>query len=276
MNGNILIPIETSTRILELAYTLEDFWKRRKLQQHLIFLSHQSQSTIVYAKSMLEWMGDSISQSFQTRDQPFDFRYLKCLQSLEELENLSGPKVVLASFPSLEFGFAQDLLIQWASNESNCIVFPERPPVDSIGWNLYNQWKTSENKDAPVSISLDIPLTIGKKVPLEGEELEAYLAEEQKQEDEKEIFLKELDLANLSDSDDEMEEVVGENGAPGIPVYDIYVKDHVNRKGFFKQSQAFRMYPVHEVRNRVDEYGELLDLAAFSKFEQKVPDDNFV
>ena len=78
--------------------------------------------------------------------------------------------------------------------------------------------------------------------------------------------------------DEENEEVGGAavGGVAGVPVYDIYVRDHVTRKGFFKQSQAFRMYPVYEVRNRVDEYGEVVDLSFYSKFEQKVPEDDYV
>lgn len=267
--------METSTRVLELAYTLEEHWKKDRLSFHLIFLSHQSQSTIVYAKSMLEWMGDSISQSFQTRDQPFDFRYLKCIQSFEELETMTGPKVVISSFPGLEFGIGQQLLLEWAVQSNNCILFPEKPPLGSLGWTLYNEWnKASSN--TPISLNQDIPLKLGKRAPLDGEELEEYLLKEKQEEEEKAKAPKELDLDEISDSDDENEEAVGQNGTTGVPVYDIYVKDHVTRKGFFKQSQAFRMYPVYEVRNRVDEYGELVDLSFFSKFEQKVPEDDYV
>ena len=273
--GSVLIPMETSTRVLELAYTLEEHWKKDRLPFHLIFLSHQSQSTIVYAKSMLEWMGDSISQSFQTRDQPFDFRYLKCIQSMDEMKTMLGPKVVISSFTGLEFGLGQQLLLEWAGNSNNCILFSEIPPIHSLGWKLYDEWKKSAS-DTPISLNQDIPLKIGKRAALEGEELEEYLLREKLEEEEKEKAPKELDLDEISDSDDENEEAAGQNGTTGVPVYDIYIKDHVTRKGFFKQSQEFRMYPVYEVRNRVDEYGELVDLSFFSKFEQKVPEDDYV
>lgn len=273
-----MIPVQTSTRVLELAFTLEEHWKKDRLSFHLVFLSHQSQSTIVYAKSMLEWMGDSISQSFQTRDQPFDFRYLKCIQSLDEMSNLTGPKVVLASFPGLDFGIGQELLLEWAGYANNCIVFPERPPVDSLGWRIFSCWKSAEDSSIPVPLNLDIPLTLGKRAPLEGEELEEYLLKEKLEEEERAKDPQQLDLDDLSDSDEENEEVGGAatGGVVGVPVYDIYVRDHVTRKGFFKQSQAFRMYPVYEVRNRVDEYGEVVDLSFYSKFEQKVPEDDYV
>ncbi|KAJ3304049.1 cleavage and polyadenylation specificity factor subunit 2 [Kappamyces sp. JEL0829] len=275
-SGNILIPVQTSTRVLELAYTLDEYWKKHNLSFHLVFLSHQSQSTIVYAKSMLEWMGDSISQNFQSRDQPFDFRHLKCLTSIDEINNLHGPKVVLASFPSLEYGLAHDLLWTWADQPRNCVCFTERPPFGSLGYLMYEQWLQHGSATQMVPLHQDISLQLGKRVPLEGEELEEFLAREAEREALKEKDVNDIDLANLSDSDEEIEETGGLAGAPGLPVYDIYVKDHVDRKGFFKQSQAFRMYPVHEVRNRVDDYGELLDLTMFSKFEQKVPEDDML
>lgn len=77
--------------------------------------------------------------------------------------------------------------------------------------------------------------------------------------------------SDIDDSDSDQEE--GDNGPAS---FDIYVKDQTNRKGFFKQSQVFRMYPVHEVRHRVDEYGEIIDHSAFSKFEQKVMEEYMV
>lgn len=104
---------------------------------------------------------------------------------------------------------------------------------------------------------------------MEGVELEQHMEREAVRLAGLEKDADAIDLSDISDSDEEIEEV----GTLGAPVYDIYVKDHVSRKGFFKQSQSFRMYPVIEARTRVDEYGEMLDLAAFSKFEQKVPED---
>jgi cleavage and polyadenylation specificity factor subunit 2 len=157
-NGSLLIPVQTSTRILELAYTLDEHWKKHKLSFHLIFLSHQSQSTMVYAKSMLEWMGDAISQNFQSRDQPFDFRYLKCCQSLDELSSLTGPRVILASFPGLDFGLGHELLVHWASDPTNCVLFPERPPAESLGGLLYDAWLN--NNMTPTQMNQDLNMQV--------------------------------------------------------------------------------------------------------------------
>jgi cleavage and polyadenylation specificity factor subunit 2 len=62
--GNVLIPIESTTRVLELAYLLDQHWAFNRIQFNLLFLTTQSLKTINLARSMLEWMGDGISQAF--------------------------------------------------------------------------------------------------------------------------------------------------------------------------------------------------------------------
>ena len=111
------------------------------------------------AKRQLEWMSDSVVQKFEnSRTNPFDFscvihsshnlprlshfsgmaasliasvrrhtltlsRHLIRCTSLAAYEKLpNGPRVVLATMPSLEFGFARDLFINWAANPRNVVV----------------------------------------------------------------------------------------------------------------------------------------------------------
>ena len=163
-NSNILIPVETSTRVLELCLFLDSFWEEKGISYHLVFLSHQSQATLNSAKTMLEWMGEGVAQSFVSRDQAFDFRHLKCLSSLNELDELIGPKLVLASFPTLDCGFSHDLLILWgsqvgASSNRNCILFPERPVKGTIANQIYEKWK-SINSSKVKKVELSIPIQV--------------------------------------------------------------------------------------------------------------------
>ncbi|KAI8893571.1 beta-lactamase-like protein [Globomyces pollinis-pini] len=273
-NANVLIPIETSTRVLELAYILDTHWAQTKNLAHLVFLSNQSQATINSAKSMLEWMGDGVAQAFAAKDLPFEFKYLKCLKSMDEVNELMGSKIVLASFPALDFGFSQDLLLEWASGAGNCLIFPEKPPVPSLGNQIYQQWKKlSDGSNPTVQLQLDIPLKLHKRVPLEGEELNAFLEEESLKQKEAEKQVERMVTSDIeeTDSDEEIEE----SGAVGHS-YDIYVKDQGNRKGFFKQSQVYRMYPVYESRHVQDDYGEVVDITMFSKFEQTKAIEEFM
>ena len=72
-NGSVLLPTDSSARVLELAYLLDQHWAFHQLSYPLIFLSYQSYNTIQYAKSMLEWMSDAINRQFdKERENPFD------------------------------------------------------------------------------------------------------------------------------------------------------------------------------------------------------------
>ncbi|CAI0552561.1 unnamed protein product [Linum tenue] len=64
--GNVLLPVDTAGRALELILILEEFWAQRNLGYDIFFLTYVASSTIDYVKSFLEWMGDSIAKSFET------------------------------------------------------------------------------------------------------------------------------------------------------------------------------------------------------------------
>lgn len=101
--GNVLLPVDTAGRVLELILILEDvssgnrndiflnlvknknttmikieswlkfqFWAENSLNYPIFFLTYVASSTIDYVKSFLEWMGDAITKSFETsRDNAF-------------------------------------------------------------------------------------------------------------------------------------------------------------------------------------------------------------
>lgn len=74
-NASVLIPVDSSTRVLELAHMLETHWRSNNLNTPLFLLTHQSAQTISTAKVLLEWMGESIEREFSgSRDNPFDFK----------------------------------------------------------------------------------------------------------------------------------------------------------------------------------------------------------
>lgn len=72
--STILLPVECSTRILELAFLLDQYWVHELHTYPLLFLSHTSVKTMNYAKSMLEWMGDVVASMFANRENPFEFK----------------------------------------------------------------------------------------------------------------------------------------------------------------------------------------------------------
>ncbi|KAI9676822.1 MAG: hypothetical protein M1817_006661 [Caeruleum heppii] len=135
--GTILIPTDSSARVLELAYLLEHAWRADtaprdsagSLAKAKLYLAGGNiGATMRYARSMLEWMDESIIKEFEAdatpgtssnpsqsksgpgwrgREQskgqkddadhakdagPFDFRYLRLLQRRKQLERVLQDK----------------------------------------------------------------------------------------------------------------------------------------------------------------------------------------
>ncbi|KNC99735.1 uncharacterized protein SPPG_05115 [Spizellomyces punctatus DAOM BR117] len=274
--ANVLIPVDSSTRVLELAYLLEQHWAFNRVQYALIFLAHQSYRTMTLARTMLEWMGDGVAQAFsQRREVPFDFKFLRTLYRMKDLEKLNGPKLVLASLSSMDTGWSSQLLQEWCEDPKNIIILPDRGLPTSMTRRLYDEW----NLNAPpiqsnglrpsVNIELDLPMTVKTKIPLEGEELAEFLArEQQRREHELESLAKQRSLIEEDESDmSEDEGEVAEVANILATGFDIYVKDQTRSGGFFKQSQSYRMFPTYEPRKRVDDYGEQIDPAVYMRGE---------
>lgn len=167
--GNVLLPVDTAGRVLELILILEDYWAEHSLTYPIYFLTYVASSTIDYVKSFLEWMGDSITKSFETsRDNAFLLKHVHLLINKSELDNApDGPKVVLASMGSLEAGFSHDIFVDWASDVKNLVLFTERGQFGTLARML--------QADPPPKA---VKVTMSRRVPLVGEELIAYEEEQ--------------------------------------------------------------------------------------------------
>ena len=129
--GTVLIPTDTSARVLELAYILEQAWRKEcsdttsdsPLKKTKLYLASRNVgATMRYARSMLEWMDEGVARdlendnsnssnrqhkrniSKQTPGQdpagqssgksstPFDFKYLKLLEHRKRVEKMMSIK----------------------------------------------------------------------------------------------------------------------------------------------------------------------------------------
>ncbi|CAF1229304.1 unnamed protein product [Adineta steineri] len=176
-DGNVLICVDTAGRVLELALLLEQLWRNEQsglFAYSLALLNNFSYQVIEFARSQVEWMSDKIVRQFEeSRANPFHLRYVKLCHDLSELEKVRAPKVVLASQPDLESGFARDLFIQWVENDKNSIILTTRTCPGTLARELI---------DKPNVTTIEVE--VRRKVPLEGTELEEYL-EQQRIENEK-------------------------------------------------------------------------------------------
>jgi cleavage and polyadenylation specificity factor subunit 2 len=131
--GNVLICTDTAGRVLELCSFLEQLWKNENSGLYaytIALLNNVAVSVTEFAKSQVEWMNDKIVQSFeQGRYNPFDYKHIRLCRSLDELFRMNGPsknKLVLASTPDLQYGFARSLFAEWCQSAKNTIIFTTR------------------------------------------------------------------------------------------------------------------------------------------------------
>ncbi|KAI5652803.1 hypothetical protein M9H77_29990 [Catharanthus roseus] len=258
-DGNVLLPVDTAGRVLELILILEQCWEQHKLTYPIFFLNYVSSSIIDYVKSFLEWMSDSIAKSFEhTRDNAFLLRHVKLLIHKSELEQVpDGPKVVLASMASLEAGFSHDIFVEWASDTKNLVLFTERGQFATLARMLQS--------DPPPKA---VKVTMSKRVPLVGDELAAY-------EEEQNRIKKEEALKATLVKEEESKASLGTELITNDPMAIDGGTTHTSSSAVGRRSGAFRdvlidgfvpppssvapMFPFYDNSPDWDDFGEVIN-----------------
>ena len=177
-DGNVLIPIDAAGRLFEVLLVLERHWSEHRLTYPLLLVGPMARTTLDFARSSLEWMNENLTKSFgHSKDNPFNFRYLKAFTSLAGLKKLPrGPKVVLATDLSLEAGAARQLFVEWAHDPRNLIIVATEPDKDSLCEQIVANCGSRNHSEG----ALTVEIRLGKRVPLKGEELEEYIQKQKK------------------------------------------------------------------------------------------------
>ncbi|KAI1280163.1 beta-lactamase-like protein [Xylaria sp. FL0933] len=182
--GTVLIPTDSSARVLELAYLLEHAWRddasssNRTLSSAKLYLAGRNVHSVMrYARSMLEWMDDNIVREFEAvadgsrrtngatdgtkqgkEAGPFDFRHLRLLDRRGQIDKVLSRdndsdtptgKVIMASDASLEWGFSKAVLKQLAQDPINMVILTEYPSStsssrSSLARILWTWWKSRQ------------------------------------------------------------------------------------------------------------------------------------
>jgi cleavage and polyadenylation specificity factor subunit 2 len=182
--GTALIPVDSSARVLELAYLLEHVWRSESgssdspLRSARLYLAGKNMtSTIRYAKSMLEWMDDNIVREFEAvvdgqkrangtgdgksgkETGPFDFKHLKIVDRKAQVERLLGQttdnvqttgRVILASDLSMDWGMSKDFLRGLARDSRNLVILTDKPSLSdecrsSPARTLWEWWRDKKD-----------------------------------------------------------------------------------------------------------------------------------
>ncbi|CAL8107332.1 unnamed protein product [Calicophoron daubneyi] len=128
--GNVLVAVDTAGRCLEVAHYLEQCWLNQDsgmMAYGLAMLNYVTFNVVDFARSMVEWMSEKVMRTFEDqRSNPFHFRHMQLCHSLEQLDAVPEPKVVLASASDLSCGFARQLFAEWADNDLNTVILTSR------------------------------------------------------------------------------------------------------------------------------------------------------
>lgn len=271
--GNVLVAVDTAGRVLELSHMLDQLWRTEGsglTTYSLAMLNTVSYNVIEFAKSQVEWMSDKIMKSFEgQRSNPFNFKHLKLLHNISELDKLREPIVVLASQPDLESGFARELFIKWSSNPKNSIILTQRSSSYTLSSKLIDllniRTESGVKKEKLNVMEVDkrmVTIEVKSRVPLEGDELFEHnenlrnqLLEETKNKLKESSFDtddEDDDVGNLKDLDKPNQQQAEES--------------------FFKQNlldkKNYPIYPLTESKMKWDEYGEVVNPKDFLVFDK--------
>lgn len=179
--GQVLIPTDSSARVLELAFLLNNVWRENMDGPHsdtyrntrIYMASKSSSATIRYLQSMLEWMDDAVTRSAEaaiTKGEgqkgainPLDWRYIRQVKTKAQVEkalNRSRPCIMLASDTSLEWGLSKDALELFAADSRNLVILTEttaradsrREGVALQLWQIYSNQTGQQSSQSKANI----------------------------------------------------------------------------------------------------------------------------
>eukprot|EP01065_Artemidia_motanka_P027661 TRINITY_DN32854_c0_g1_i1.p1 TRINITY_DN32854_c0_g1~~TRINITY_DN32854_c0_g1_i1.p1 ORF type:complete len:856 (+),score=313.48 TRINITY_DN32854_c0_g1_i1:110-2569(+) len=182
-DGNVLIPCDITGRVLEVLSIVETHWTERfgddsGSPYSLVFLSEYAECTATMADQALEFMSDVVRKTFEsTGFNPMSFvqrGVVRFCRSKEELDELTGPSVVFATPASMNIGLSQDLFLDWAGDPRNAVVLVDAPARDTVAHSLAGVVEKTMHggEKEPMFVS------VHHQVPLDGEELESWRAQE--------------------------------------------------------------------------------------------------
>ncbi|KAJ6515698.1 beta-lactamase-like protein [Mycena sanguinolenta] len=216
--SSVLIPCDSSTRVLELLVLLDQHWKFSRLSYPICLLSRTGNEMLTFVRSMMEWLGGTVSKedvgeegnntNNRSRNQrrrggddddgeetalgafALRFKYLEFFPNPESLVKRyasSDPKLILAVPASISHGPSRSLFVNFAAIPNNVVLLTSQGEEGTLARVLFNKWNDSQRADDKWdkgkigrNVMLDDTLTLAmkSKVPLQGAELEEHLQKE--------------------------------------------------------------------------------------------------
>lgn len=278
-DGNVLIPVDASGRVLEILMILNSLWEEKRLTYPLLFVGPVVKATLEFARCQLEWMNEDLVKGLghQQVDNPLALKQVTLCstekEALRVMQQNRGPAVVLAVSDSLEDGPSRFFFSRWAGNRRNAVIVLD-PKKGSLAEQVVGG---AGGRGMP-----KLNLTVSTRVPLQGKELEEYMMRkaEEKQDkmevdgkEEKERSKVKRDnvkvIENKRDRDPSSLAAAAVNPDKMEEDGDALGDDNGNNtecliEGFeLDSAAAFPMFPDEDEMEKTlqtDEYGDVVDL----------------
>jgi cleavage and polyadenylation specificity factor subunit 2 len=180
-DGNVLLPVDCSGRVLEIVLLLNQTFSQQRLTAayDLIWFAPMCRNVVEFARAQLEWMAKALGTQFDSgKGHPYQLKAVQLCTSIGELDAImeehQNPVCVLASGLSLEGGPARDVFLKFADNPDNAIIF-----TDSSQCYLRKRKKKKKTKDFPAAVHMREANVASTTMDLDGSNRSAVLNEEQ-------------------------------------------------------------------------------------------------
>lgn len=198
---SVLIPCDTSARLLELLLMLDQHWQFARLRAPICLVSRTGKEMLSVVRSLVEWMGGSTSlEDDETGTATLKLRsvhaciftlifsvfilYATCCAVRRHLEFFSSPFALLQTYPSfptssnptpkpklilavpgsLSHGPSRELFAEFAKVSGNLVVLTSMGETGSLSRSLFERWASA------TGIRNTTP-NVGTPIDLHGEPL---------------------------------------------------------------------------------------------------------
>lgn len=121
--GRVLLPVFVLGRAQELLLLLDEYWSAHP-ELHTVpiyYASSLARKCMSIYQTYIHTMNQHIRTRFNRRDNPFVFKHVSNLRSLDKFED-KGPCVMMASPGFMQSGISRELLERWAPDKRNGVI----------------------------------------------------------------------------------------------------------------------------------------------------------
>lgn len=138
--GRVLLPVFVLGRAQELLLLLDEYWAAHP-ELHSVpiyYASALAKKCISVYQTYIHTMNEHIRTRFNRRDNPFVFKHISNLRSLEKFED-RGPCVMMASPGFMQSGVSRELLERWAPDKRNGLIVSGYSVEGTMARNILNE-----------------------------------------------------------------------------------------------------------------------------------------